>query len=561
VKYIFILMASSAALFAQGTTQVNGPRVVGQKLSNFNGFDQSTANGASLFLGLNPPVFWSPLIGLQEQNNTSPTFSVGGYFQSTATNSSGVMQNVIGGFGEADGFPTGSGSIAFLGGLEGLTELHSGTATIQAGHTSYLRVDLGTTATNLIHYHAQPAVILGTVTNHYGLYLPDITGGTAINQAIHTGLGWNMLGDALSIGNSIASRPPNLFTVKGTGAGYLAGGQLSDAATFGCLVFNNTACATTNYHVASDGTDLRLNSPANTVITSVNNVAKWTSSSTVNASTVPIAEQPVLFSALGAVPAAGRHVWCSDCVQALVCAGSGSGAFAISNGTNWTCGASALTVSSNGTGVGSRSTLNFIAGTGISNALVDTGTQINVTQSIDTTQVVTTKTGTIQMPAGGCNNGGTFSTQWVMGGTQVGQCSNYFPMLNLAASGTSNAVYWFRWPTDFNNAGAANAFLTFTDMGGAGGNVKLDLSIACVAANTTTSTPATFNTLTSTGSYSVTSTGLANTTKELTVAGLSLTGCSPGTMAALQINRDNSVSGNSADALNVIGATLGYARN
>lgn len=131
-----------------GVTAVNG-WFAGPLLSSFNAFDQATANGKNLVLQLNEPVSWAPLIGMSETNNTAPSFNVGAYFQATATNTSGSMQNNIGAFGEGDGFPSGAGTLAFLGGVEGLTELHTGTATAQSAFISYTRVDAGTTATNL----------------------------------------------------------------------------------------------------------------------------------------------------------------------------------------------------------------------------------------------------------------------------------------------------------------------------------------------------------------------------------------------------------------------------
>jgi hypothetical protein len=256
-------------------------------LSSFNAFDQSTANGTNLVLSLNPATAWTGLIGMQESNNIGPGFSVGAYFPPTATNSAGSMPNVIGVFGEGDGFSTGTGTLAFLGGVEGLTELHSNSATAQSAFISYTRVDAGTTATTLADFITQGHVIVGTVLNNYGLLIADVVGGTTLNQSIHTGAGWVFHGDRVSIG-STATSPNNLLYVKGVNSGNVSMGWISDAATFGCVTFANTACAIANYFIGSDGTDLRLNSPTANVILTLNNAAKLTVAPTLITAALPL---------------------------------------------------------------------------------------------------------------------------------------------------------------------------------------------------------------------------------------------------------------------------------
>lgn len=284
-----------ASAYTSGTVAVNiGASAVSGWFASppiglFNAFDQATANGKNLVLQLNEPTSWSPIIGLSETNNVSPQFNVGGYFQATATNTAGSMPNNIGLFGEGDGFPTGAGTLAFLGGVEGLTELHSGTATAQSAFISYTRVDTGTTTTNLYDFVTQGHVIAGTVVNNYGIFMADIVGGTTINSALWTGLGWNHLGDFTSIGGTISTRPNNFLAIKGSGAGIVSAGQISDASTFGCVTFQSATCAVANYFIGSDGTDLRLNSPAATIVLAANNAAKLTVSSTTVTAAVPIA--------------------------------------------------------------------------------------------------------------------------------------------------------------------------------------------------------------------------------------------------------------------------------
>lgn len=54
----------------------------------------------------------------------------------------------------------------------------------------------------------------------------------------------------------------------------------------------------------------------------------------------PFAPLSVVFTDLASFAAAtysGTVLWCADCTTAAICAGSGSGHLAVSNGTNWTC--------------------------------------------------------------------------------------------------------------------------------------------------------------------------------------------------------------------------------
>jgi hypothetical protein len=112
-----------------------------------------------------------------------------------------------------------------------------------------------------------------------------------------------------------------------------------------------------------------------------------------------------------------------------------------------------------------------------------------------------------------------------------------------------------------NLSGPVNVYLTFSDPSGSAGNIKLDLFLACVPAGSLYNAALTFGTVLSTGSYSLTSTGGANTTKELTLAGLNIpAGCATHSKAQLLISRDNTVVGNSVDVLALMEVTFEYAR-
>lgn len=74
-------------------------------------------------------------------------------------------------------------------------------------------------------------------------------------------------------------------------------------------------------------------------------------------------------------------------------------------------GTGALTIDSNGTVVGTRGVANFVPGTGILNLLSDTGTMVNIQQSVDTAVVLT--------------RGGHQSGQTVLCASASGSGSNY----------------------------------------------------------------------------------------------------------------------------------------
>jgi len=57
----------------------------------------------------------------------------------------------------------------------------------------------------------------------------------------------------------------------------------------------------------------------------------------VNGGTGGVAFKTSTFSNLGSVPVPGRAKYCLDCTTAAICAGSGTGHLAVSNGRNWTC--------------------------------------------------------------------------------------------------------------------------------------------------------------------------------------------------------------------------------
>jgi hypothetical protein len=221
-------------------------------------------------------------------------------------------------------------------------------------------------------------------------------------------------------------------------------------------------------------------------------------------------------------------------------------------------GSGKVLVKSNGVTIGSESTFNFPIPTGIIRTITDDTTQFIFNDALDFTQVVFTKIGTIQMPVGGCA-GGTFATSWALGVSQTGNClGGTYPVMNLLTSGTPTNLYWFQWPADFDNTGAVSAYLKFTDFAGSGGNAQFDVSIACQAAGSTIGGTPSFNPLTSTGS--ITLTPSANTEKEVTISNLNITNCSPHTMAALNITRNNTVAGNSVDGINILSVSLDHAR-
>jgi hypothetical protein len=311
--------AGVSTMTDDGTT-VNTPEVinVGPVLSGFNAFDQSTvsaANVATLFKLQNHATRWAPVASLNECATTPNIWCVGAYFQTTATPGAGqTVTNHFGVFGESDTFGTSTGLVTNAGTHSGVVEVHTGHVNNIYGYTHSILLDAPAQADYVFDFAPQAHTLLGTVnTRNGGILLPNYRSG---DFAIDTGVGRVHHLDKFTLGSGFsfgAATPNNAFCMQAGGTGVLCADQLSDANTYSGFTFNNTALATTNYNIAGNGTDLRLNSPAGAIILAYNNAArltvatggltlaatKWDASAATHSLPIPV------FASLGALPVTG----------------------------------------------------------------------------------------------------------------------------------------------------------------------------------------------------------------------------------------------------------------
>ena len=126
----------------------------------------------------------------------------------------------------------------------------------------------------------------------------------------------------------------------------------------------------------------------------------------------------------------------------LINATAGSNVYACLAANSWAlqAGGGTVTISNNGSAVGSRPAENFIAGTGLVNAISDTGTQLNIQQSFDSAVLQTravAQAGTTQL----CSS-------------SSGSSSAYTCSMNPTLSGYTSGMVFF-WKPDVSGTGAA----------------------------------------------------------------------------------------------------------
>jgi hypothetical protein len=126
--------------------------------------------------------------------------------------------------------------------------------------------------------------------------------------------------------------------------------------------------------------------------------------------------------------AAGANVY--GCVAANTWALEGNG-----GGSGGGSGSGALTIDSNGSAVGTRSIANFVAGAGIINVVTDTGTMINVQQTVDTAVVLTqagNQSGRTLLCASSSGSGSAYTCSMspTLGSYQSGMVLNWTPDVN-----------------------------------------------------------------------------------------------------------------------------------
>ena len=155
-------------------------------------------------------------------------------------------------------------------------------------------------------------------------------------------------------------------------------------------------------------------------------------------------------------------------------------------------------------------------------------------------------------PIGGCNTftfgvAPNWNTQGSAGsGHNYGVCST--PGLELPSSGSQSISTAFFWPTNWDNTTAINVIVGIAGYAN-GGNFRYTVSLACISGSASS--------LPSYGA-AVVSPAIADDGNYhfSTLSGVSPNGCTAGSMASLQISRDQTVGSNAADPLGVIGAAI-----
>lgn len=157
--------------------------------------------------------------------------------------------------------------------------------------------------------------------------------------------------------------------------------------------------------------------------------------------------------------------------------------------------------------------------------------------------------------------GGAGAATWNSGNAGVltrGLYSSAVTAMQYSTSGTESASALFRWPSGFSNASSATFLFTTSDIDSSGGNGKWNVTLTCVpvaSAAGGTAPPATSGSPYTTGSY-VTTRGTQDFTLTIPAGDLSVGHCLAGGQAYVALARDNTVSGNNTDPLQIWGAIL-----
>jgi hypothetical protein len=159
-------------------------------------------------------------------------------------------------------------------------------------------------------------------------------------------------------------------------------------------------------------------------------------------------------------------------------------------------------------------------------------------------------TSTMDLPMGGFN----VNAAGVYPGWAIDHAGTSFfadgdvPTITLASTGSAFAARPLRLPSNWDPTTPLNVMVTLAGFG-SGGNISVNASFACLGVGSTAST--------NYGS-AVSSSGLTSTATfgNLTLPNVSPNGCTPGQMAVLKIARDNTVSGNSTDAVAIVGVAV-----
>lgn len=122
-----------------------------------------------------------------------------------------------------------------------------------------------------------------------------------------------------------------------------------------------------------------------------------------------------------------------------------------------------------------------------------------------------------------------------------------FTYWGITNSGTPAVGTQWRFPPNWDNTKAVDLLLSVWDAPESGGSFKLNGAIYCQAANAAVTIST--NTASTTGTLTFSHSAYAY---EAIIPSLAYTGCSPTSLAFLQITRDNTVSGNIPGNLGIL---------
>jgi hypothetical protein len=169
--------------------------------------------------------------------------------------------------------------------------------------------------------------------------------------------------------------------------------------------------------------------------------------------------------------------------------------------------------------------------------------------------------GSIQFSTMGFNGAGLGPyINWVSYGAAPGgsAVADVFPFATFPNTSSPVALYNFVWPADFDPTGHVDVTLGFADGSYVGGNVKFDVSFACVAAGTGLGSQLIYGHPASTGLVSA-GTGNALITPVIASVDITTPSCAADELASLRVSRDTSITGQSG-SIPMIRVSLTYSR-
>lgn len=204
--------------------------------------------------------------------------------------------------------------------FEGISTEGNGQPNMQTGLCEWAsNASIHISAVSCVHPgNGKPAIFVGQnggCNNHYNdVYMEQFPGQDTTTPYVNVAL-WSTTPCADTFDNFTASQDVgsssmrNVFQLASGTHATIRNAQASNLSTHLIIDYNFTPA-------------FQVTGPINT---------------TFDYSTEATSIATATFANLGSVPAAGALKYCKDCARASICAGSGTGHMAVSNGTNWTC--------------------------------------------------------------------------------------------------------------------------------------------------------------------------------------------------------------------------------